>query len=529
MDYDTHLERLASIVSLEPSRSFFGPRKAPSVQVAVPSSPAVASPNAQISNFLKRPKWKPSKSFLQQIISPIIRRLLTRFDEHDNYSKRELRLTLLISHRFNQDGVWNGKSYFSDHHDSDAAPPPNQTNDIALSHHSSSETDEFSRHQTEFFDMYDIWVFGEYLPEIPAPPINVDIIEAERHNPTVKHADWTTERKKLEKEGSLGSNEMLLMDVNGNLYEGLSSNFMVILKGESKVIQGREGDNSGNSEQLVPIGSNSSDIANIGNLNGVCNHEFDAGRTPSETVIMTAPDSKVLSGTIRSLMTQCAREASIPIKYECPNLRDLKAGKWEACAVMSTSRLLLPITSIIVLEASKSHEMQQNGECGGSAGPQQNLGNLASIADQASSQASQTVETASANGSEPKAGLKIEISASDSPTSQSAQPERPTHQHSHIHTEQVIISSNINCDVGDQNKEKQDRFYSENLAATYPLQPTSTHIISAVHTFQPNHPTIALLQHLIARKMLLSATSLATPSSASTSTNDSSIPSQQAS
>lgn len=500
MDYDTHLDRLACIVTLEPSKSLFGTRK-PSYPTPLSSSPLSSSPTSSIiplatssvAKSYKNPRWKPTRQVLNQFVSPVIRRLLAKFDQHDNCSKRELRLTLLIAHHFDEKGQWKGNSRISDTTASSSSRDSQNQSVSTDSATSSSKTDT-EKLEAEFFDIYDLWIFGEYLPEIPAPPINVDVIQAERHNPTVKHVDWATERKKIEKEGCVGSNEMLLMDIHGNIYEGLSSNFVAIVKSPN------QSTTASHDASSLPSTSSSalSNGSQIEPVEGIFNHEYEEGGSAHDSTIMTAPDSKVLSGTIRSLMIQCIQESGLHIKYECPQIKDLLAGKWEACAVMSTSRLLLPISTIIVLRDSKAVKKPEANASGAAS-------EMSGGREKTSASASSSIVASSCGDSDLKkssevfSGVKIEI-LPESPRI------LPTGQNNR--NQQNLDAKNVEQQVEDI---YSTRPVSPEVRLAYPTNEGSQHVITSVHTFKPNHPTITFLQHQIARKMLLSATSLVLP------------------
>jgi hypothetical protein len=273
-------------------------------------------------------RLKLNRSIMASVLTPLLRKLIQKFCEYDRNAMIELRLTILVSHVFNDDAA-------SNHLLPSSTPPtssddhPNgklhqnrssktsissslssshriwgnglwQTSSSATASNKPTSSPTTASDEALFYDLYQIWVFGEYMPEIPAPPIIVDLIHAERHNPTVKHVDWTSERKALSKQGTEGANEMIMMDSETRIYEGLSSNFMAVYRDGS---------------------------------------------------VHTAPDSTVLSGTIRNLMLRCAKEEGVVVKMECPRFDEV--DQWSAACVMSTSRLLLPIHKLNLLQPIK--------------------------------------------------------------------------------------------------------------------------------------------------------------------------------
>ena len=101
------------------------------------------------------------------------------------------------------------------------------------------------------------------------------------------------ERRKLEEEMNSDSNEIILVDEFGRLYEGLSSNFFIIR---------------------------------------------------SDGLLQTAPLKDVLVGTV--LMKVIEEWNWGPIIYEHPLVDEI--GNWLGAFITSTSRLILPINQILI-------------------------------------------------------------------------------------------------------------------------------------------------------------------------------------
>ena len=95
------------------------------------------------------------------------------------------------------------------------------------------------------------------------------------------------------------SNEIILSDEDGNLYEGLSSNFFII----------------------NPAG-----------------------------FIQTAPPSSILPGTVmnRICKEEWLNKFGMKIVYECPRVEEICG--WRGAFITSTSRLILPIHEIVEVE-----------------------------------------------------------------------------------------------------------------------------------------------------------------------------------
>jgi branched-subunit amino acid aminotransferase/4-amino-4-deoxychorismate lyase len=91
---------------------------------------------------------------------------------------------------------------------------------------------------------------------------------------------------------------VLLTDNSGNIYEGMASNFFVIV-----------------------------------NENG-------------SPTLVTAGLEHVLLGTIMKIVLRVCEKRNIPVKWDFPRLQDAINGKWEGCFLSSTSRLVLPIETI---------------------------------------------------------------------------------------------------------------------------------------------------------------------------------------
>ena len=371
VDIDAHLDRLTLISGLEPSKSQSQPGHTfyTSTRSSATSMPSIVSQSdshaASTAKQVEQPSevstdsltahnssgqqstfpWRITRDTLRSVAYPILRRLVERFDEFDGGTLSELRMTILVAHRWERntaERTWTGTRLLQRcNHLVPTNPNPDGKglahSEIGDPNHPSHASDH-SLHLTKdekrqlerdlFLELYDVWVFGEYLPEIPSPPIFIDLITAERHNPTVKHVDWATERKKLEAEGTEGANEMVLMDARGRIAEGLSSNFMAVVRKEQRLLQV--------SDQMM--------------------HDMSSSAVwdDAEFVVMTAPDHAVLSGTIRHLMLQCASECNIPVLFDFPTRSHLENGMWLSCAIMSTSRLLLPVTQLNILDTSSS-------------------------------------------------------------------------------------------------------------------------------------------------------------------------------
>ncbi|KAG0205921.1 hypothetical protein BGX28_002563 [Mortierella sp. GBA30] len=122
-----------------------------------------------------------------------------------------------------------------------------------------------------------------------------------RHHATAKDSQWVRDRSALEADLAKDMNEALLLDdVTQDLYEGLSSNLFVL----------------------------------------------DHARQ----TIVTAPLDSVLKGTILKVVLTVCEQQNIPIEFNFPNLK--KLDEWEGAFITSTSRLVLPIETIVLPDGS---------------------------------------------------------------------------------------------------------------------------------------------------------------------------------
>lgn len=150
-----------------------------------------------------------------------------------------------------------------------------------------------------------------HLGVLPDPPktCNVEIVSCKaRSEANVKDSEWIRERQGLESSMGSGITEIILQDIDGNLYEGLSSNFFVLEK-----------------------------------------DKFD-----NSTKIVTAPKETILPGTIMRVIEEISRDLKSDtrfprnIEYRLPNVADV--NMWEGAFISSTSRLLLPIKELYYRE-----------------------------------------------------------------------------------------------------------------------------------------------------------------------------------
>jgi len=147
----------------------------------------------------------------------------------------------------------------------------------------------------------DIFTYVQALPFVEAT-VAVEARQAERSNPTVKDVQWVNDRKQLEEiQRELQVNELIMHDESGDVTEGLQTNFFAELDG----------------------------------------------------TLYTAPDERVLSGTVRKVVLEVAEANGIPVKLECPNISHIQ--RWGSCFICSTSRLVKPIHTLTSPEFGQRH------------------------------------------------------------------------------------------------------------------------------------------------------------------------------
>ncbi|ORX87124.1 hypothetical protein BCR32DRAFT_324603 [Anaeromyces robustus] len=137
----------------------------------------------------------------------------------------------------------------------------------------------------------EIYIHISELPIQKSDTISVGSALLHRTNAKVKYSQWAKDRSSYEDQLSEKDlNEIVMYDSEGNLYEGLSSNFYIYYNDS----------------------------------------------------IYIAPEDAVLEGTIGKMVFKGCKEMNILVKREFPNINDIK--KWSGAFITSTSRLVLPIT-----------------------------------------------------------------------------------------------------------------------------------------------------------------------------------------
>lgn len=146
---------------------------------------------------------------------------------------------------------------------------------------------------------FDLFTFVQPMPTID-PMVDVEAHRASRSNPTIKDVQWVNDRQYLEAlQKKAGVNEVVMFDADGSVSEGLQTNFFAV---------------------------------------------------SADGVLLTAPDERVLAGTVRKVVLEVAKSNGIPVRMECPNINSLSS--WESCFICSTSRLVKPVRHLRAPEFS---------------------------------------------------------------------------------------------------------------------------------------------------------------------------------
>lgn len=138
------------------------------------------------------------------------------------------------------------------------------------------------------------YVFVQELPVVTKKMVPVQVRRYQREAPDVKSLDWLRAKKDMESELPPDMEECLLAGGadHNELYEGLSSNFFTVQNG----------------------------------------------------TVYVAPEGTILLGTVMRLVMDACKALDIPLKREVPRLEQV--SEWEGCFITSTSRLVLPISSV---------------------------------------------------------------------------------------------------------------------------------------------------------------------------------------
>lgn len=142
------------------------------------------------------------------------------------------------------------------------------------------------------------------LPSRPPHPVRAIVRGAPRSNAEAKDSAWIAARAGLDAVGkAAGANEVVLVDGNGDLLEGLSSNFYAV---------------------------------------------------EADGALVTAEEG-VLKGTVRDVALRACEREGVPVRLRPPRLAD--ARSWKGCLVSSTSRLALPVDELVYEVAASGEEV----------------------------------------------------------------------------------------------------------------------------------------------------------------------------
>ncbi|KAJ3037319.1 2,5-diamino-6-(ribosylamino)-4(3H)-pyrimidinone 5'-phosphate reductase [Rhizophlyctis rosea] len=143
------------------------------------------------------------------------------------------------------------------------------------------------------------------LPKARTTPLNIWIYGSPRDDPTPKDSLWVRTRKPIEDAKPSDVGEVLLTDREGNLYEGLRTNFCAVVK------------------------------------------EAD-GRL----VVITAPSTYVLMGTMLAMVQAACLRAGIPFRFDFPKVEGIRS--WVGAFVTSVNNRVTPVGSVRIGTDSNS-------------------------------------------------------------------------------------------------------------------------------------------------------------------------------
>lgn len=144
---------------------------------------------------------------------------------------------------------------------------------------------------------FPMFAIGTPVPKFDESKDTILLEKGERGTPTIKDTQWIKERKPLESLVKDNIEEVVLIDADGYVYEGISSNFFVIMRGYN-----------------------------------------------DELILQTAEDEYVLRGTVRSMVLSIAKSINISVSMSRPRTSDI--NKWVGIFITSTTRGVKPISRI---------------------------------------------------------------------------------------------------------------------------------------------------------------------------------------
>ena len=139
------------------------------------------------------------------------------------------------------------------------------------------------------------------------PSISIKMAIHKRSNPNIKSTDWIMERESLESLKGALFNEVVLMDDQGCIYEGLSSNFAIIYSNPTSSSDG--------------------------------------------PVLVTAPDEVILKGTVMNVVLEACRILGWRLERRLISINELR-DQFHCAFITSTSRMVLPVETISLCDGS---------------------------------------------------------------------------------------------------------------------------------------------------------------------------------
>lgn len=146
----------------------------------------------------------------------------------------------------------------------------------------------------------EIWTHIAPLKPPRSSPIRIQLAGSPRENATTKDSEWVRQRQALEAAKPEDVEDVVLVGAGGTLVEGTQTNFFGVVDG----------------------------------------------------AVWTA-DEGVLAGSVRKVALEVCEDLQIPIILQPPTIEQLRSGKMDGAFISSTSRLVMPIDTVLQPDGSE--------------------------------------------------------------------------------------------------------------------------------------------------------------------------------
>ncbi|KAJ3087395.1 hypothetical protein HK102_011194 [Quaeritorhiza haematococci] len=165
-----------------------------------------------------------------------------------------------------------------------------------------------------------------------------------RSRAEVKDSQWVRDRAPIEATKPPHAHELLLTDADGNIYEGLTSNFYVI-KTEppeklphSTITAGNDGDSEDQPCRWI-IATAAPPAVLEGIMLRVVKRVCEGGVSD---LVSDKDDEDQGEGT-----KQSGRVPGVEFRFEFPRVQEAREGKWIGCFITSATRMVLPVDRLL--------------------------------------------------------------------------------------------------------------------------------------------------------------------------------------